>query len=125
MNGNAHKCADHVAANQVSRLCKRTIDDAIDEYRWSAKRANQEDIVSWTEIFFINKTNDFLKIDTNHEGDGEVEIYSITGQSVLKKTINFTKGNQSEIEISRLPKGLYIVNIKDDKGTYSKKVLKQ
>ncbi|MBP1223560.1 RICIN domain-containing protein [Flavobacterium sp. 1355] len=74
---------------------------------------------------FINKTNDYLKIDTNHEGDGEVEIYSLTGQSVLKRTVHFTKGNQSEIEISRLPKGLYIVNIKDDKGTYSKKVLKQ
>jgi glucosylceramidase len=74
---------------------------------------------------FINKTNDYLKIDTNHEGDGEVEIYSLTGQSVLKRTVNFTKGNQSEIEISRLPKGLYIVNIKDDKGTFSKKVLKQ
>jgi glucosylceramidase len=74
---------------------------------------------------FINKTNDYLKIDTNHEGDGEVEIYSLTGQSVLKRTVHFTKGNQSEIEISRLPKGLYVVNIKDDKGTYSKKVLKQ
>lgn len=74
---------------------------------------------------FINKTNDYLKIDTNHEGDAEVEIYSLTGQSVLKRTVNFTKGNQSEIEISRLPKGLYIVNIKDDKGTFSKKVLKQ
>jgi glucosylceramidase len=74
---------------------------------------------------FVNKTNDYLKIDTNHEGEGEVEIYSLTGQSVLKRTVNFTKGNQSEIEISRLPKGLYIVNIKDDKGTFSKKVLKQ
>ncbi|RZJ74762.1 MAG: T9SS type A sorting domain-containing protein [Flavobacterium sp.] len=74
---------------------------------------------------YINKTNDYLKIDTSHEGDGVVELYSVTGQSVLKKSVSFTKGTPSEIEISKLPKGLYIVKINDSKGSYSKKVLKQ
>ncbi|MBF4494380.1 RICIN domain-containing protein [Flavobacterium sp. MR2016-29] len=74
---------------------------------------------------FINSTNDYLKIDTNHEGNGEVEIFSISGQSLLKKTVNFVKGNQSEIEISRLPKGVYIVRVNDSKGSYSKKIVKQ
>ncbi|KQW98641.1 RICIN domain-containing protein [Flavobacterium sp. Root420] len=74
---------------------------------------------------FINSTNDYLKIDTNHEGNGDVEIFSIAGQSVLKKTLSFVKGSQSEIEISRLPKGVYVVRINDSEGSYSKKVLKQ
>ncbi|WP_029273409.1 RICIN domain-containing protein [Flavobacterium sp. KJJ] len=74
---------------------------------------------------FINSTNDYLKIDTNHEGNGEVEIFSISGQSILKKTVNFVKGNQSEIEISRLPKGVYVVRVNDSKGSYSKKIVKQ
>lgn len=74
---------------------------------------------------FINSTNDYLKIDTNHEGNGEVELFSITGQSVLKKTVSFVKGSQSEIEISKLSKGVYVVRVNDSKGSYSKKVLKQ
>lgn len=74
---------------------------------------------------YINPTNDYLKIDTNHEGNGEVELFSITGQSVLKKTVSFVKGSQSEIEISRLPKGVYVVRVNDSQGSYSKKVLKQ
>jgi glucosylceramidase len=74
---------------------------------------------------FINSTNDYLKIDTNHEGNGDVEIFSIAGQSVLKKTLSFVKGSQSEIEISRLPRGVYVVRINDSEGSYSKKVLKQ
>ena len=74
---------------------------------------------------FINSTNDYLKIDTNHEGNAEVEVFSITGQSVLKKTVSFVKGSQSEIEISRLPKGVYVVRVNDSEGSYSKKVLKQ
>lgn len=74
---------------------------------------------------FINSTNDYLKIDTSHEGSADVEIFNIGGQSLVKKNVNFVKGNPSEIEISRLPKGVYIVRINDSEGSYSKKVLKQ
>lgn len=74
---------------------------------------------------YINPTNDYLKIDTNHEGNGEVEVFSMAGQSILKKTVSFVKGSQSEIEISRLPKGVYVVKVNDSQGSYSKKVLKQ
>jgi glucosylceramidase len=73
---------------------------------------------------FINSTNDYLKIDTNHKGNAEVEIFSITGQSLIKKSVTF-EGTQSEVEISRLPKGVYVVRVNDSEGSYSKKVLKQ
>ncbi|KAF2342243.1 RICIN domain-containing protein [Flavobacterium tistrianum] len=74
---------------------------------------------------FVNETDDSLKIDTSHEGDAEVQVFNITGQPVLKKNVKFVKGNQAEIEISRLPKGVYIVKVNDSKGSYSKKILKQ
>lgn len=74
---------------------------------------------------FINSANDYLKIDTNHEGSADVAIFNIAGQSILKKNVNFVKGNQTEIEISRLPKGVYVVRVTDNQGSYSKKVLKQ
>ncbi|SEP22357.1 glucosylceramidase [Flavobacterium sp. CF108] len=74
---------------------------------------------------FINSANDYLKIDTNHEGSADVAIFNIAGQSILKKNVNFVKGNQAEIEISRLPKGVYVVRVTDSQGSYSKKILKK
>ncbi|MEP6931386.1 MAG: T9SS type A sorting domain-containing protein [Flavobacterium sp.] len=96
----------------------------------TAKKGITKDIITETESqndrsIFINSTNDYLRIGTSHQGNGEIEVFTITGQSVLKKSVNFVKGNQSEIEISKLPKGLYIVRLNDSEGSYSKKVLKQ
>ncbi|MFB3386537.1 RICIN domain-containing protein [Flavobacterium sp. LAR06] len=73
---------------------------------------------------FINSTNDYLKIDSNHRGNADIEIFAISGQSVLKKIVTLD-GNQSEVEIPRLPKGVYVVRVTDNKGSYSKKVLTQ
>ncbi|KRD59641.1 beta-glucosidase [Flavobacterium sp. Root935] len=74
---------------------------------------------------FVDEASNYLKIDTNHQGSADVQIFNITGQPVLKKTINFVKGNQPEIEISRLPKGVYVVRVTDGEGSYSKKILKE
>ncbi|MCP2028835.1 glucosylceramidase [Flavobacterium sp. HSC-32F16] len=74
---------------------------------------------------FIDEVSGHLKIETNHEGSADVQIFNVSGQSVLKRSVNFVKGNLSEIEVSRLPKGVYIVRVNDGTGSYSKKVLKQ
>jgi len=95
----------------------------------TAKRALTETVVngetSADMTIFINSTNDYLKIDTNHEGNATVEVFNIGGQNIIKKNVDFVKGNPSEIEVSRLPKGVYIVRVNDKTGSYSKKVLKQ
>ncbi|MHC0442973.1 RICIN domain-containing protein [Flavobacterium sp. 3-210] len=99
---------------QVESTAKKALAQTI-----SAEEENPNDMV-----IFINSSNDYLKIDTNHKGSAEVEVYSLEGQNVLKKSVNF-EGRQSEIEISRLPKGIYVVRVNDNTGSYSKKVLKQ
>jgi glucosylceramidase len=43
----------------------------------------------------------------------------------LKRSIDFVNGTEAEVEISKLPKGLYIVKVNDSRGTYSKKVAKK
>lgn len=91
----------------------------------TAQTAVVENASSNDMTIFVNETDDSLKIDTNHEGDAEVQVFNITGQPVLKKNVKFVKGNQAEVEISRLPKGVYIVKVNDSKGSYSKKILKQ
>lgn len=92
----------------------------------AAKKAATSEINAVSDFsLYINLTNDYLKINTPNSGSGQVEVYSVAGQSVLKRTVNFESGNEAEIEISKLPRGLYVVKVNDSKRSYSKKVLKQ
>ncbi|WP_428232088.1 RICIN domain-containing protein [Flavobacterium sp.] len=92
----------------------------------ASKKALPEEVAIVSDFsLYINNTNDYLKINTLNSGSGEVEIYSATGQRLQKRTVNFVNGNEAEIEISKLPKGLYIVKVTDSQRSYSKKVVKQ
>jgi O-glycosyl hydrolase len=93
----------------------------------TSKKDLSKDVKSTSEnetSIYVNSTRDYLKINAANSGAGEVEIYSISGQSVLKKVISFVKGSESEVEISRLPEGVYIVKINDGKEISTKKILK-
>jgi glucosylceramidase len=90
----------------------------------TAKKVTIEPTVSEFSVY-INSTNDYLKINTPNSGSGQVEVYSVGGQSVLKRTVDFENGTEAAIEISKLPKGLYVVRVNDSQKSYSKKVLKQ
>lgn len=91
----------------------------------TAKKAALEDVASTDLSVYINNSNDYLKINTPNSGSGQVEIYSVTGQILLKRSIDFVNGTEAEVEISKLPKGLYIVKVNDSKGSYSKKIAKK
>ncbi|MFH7017100.1 RICIN domain-containing protein [Flavobacterium sp. FlaQc-47] len=92
----------------------------------AAKKVATEEVNADSDFsLYINSTNDYLKINTPNSGSGQVEVYSVTGQSVLKRSVDFVNGNEAEIEISKLPKGMYVVKVNDSKASYSKKVLKQ
>lgn len=92
----------------------------------AAKKVGAADVSTPSDFsLYINSTNEYLKINTPNSGSGQVEVYNASGQSVLKRTVDFTSGNEAEIEISKLPKGLYVVKVSDSERSYSKKVLKQ
>ncbi|KQB40333.1 Beta-glucosidase [Flavobacterium aquidurense] len=92
----------------------------------AAKKVAVEEVTGSQDFsLYINPTNEYLKINTPNSGSGQVEVYNASGQSVLKRTIDFISGNEAEIEISKLPKGLYVVKVSDSERSYSKKVLKQ
>ncbi len=73
----------------------------------------------------INATNEYLTINTNNKGNGTVELYSIAGLQVLESNVVFEIGNSSKVDISNLPKGIYIVRITNSQGAFSKKIIKQ
>lgn len=92
----------------------------------ASKKVAIEDVETVSDFaVYINSTNNYLKINTPNSGSGQVEVYNALGQNVLKRTVDFTTGNEAEIEISQLPKGFYVVKVNDSKRSYSKKVLKQ
>jgi hypothetical protein len=50
---------------------------------------------------------------------GKITILDLTGNVMIEDNLN-----NKQIDISNLVSGLYIVNIKTDKGVYRKKILK-
>lgn len=72
---------------------------------------------------FQNSTNNELRIilSTNYSKQSTISIYTINSQKVLEQTSN-TK--ETKLDISKLNKGVYILNIKNNSGVFTKKIIK-
>lgn len=69
---------------------------------------------------YPTKTKDVVNILIPKEGK-TIEIFDISGKSVMKTNAK----NFQTIDLSKLPKGVYIVNIKTNNNVISKKVIKE
>ena len=50
------------------------------------------------------------------EGKITIELYSVDGQKLINKNMNYHTGmNKYSINVSNLPKGIYLLNIYDEK----------
>ncbi|MEL6732444.1 MAG: T9SS type A sorting domain-containing protein, partial [Bacteroidota bacterium] len=73
-----------------------------------------------------NPVKDVLFIhNKGWETKADILIRNIVGQTVARSTVAFTPGGASQIEISPLPKGLYILEIKVNGASISHKILKE
>jgi hypothetical protein len=70
-----------------------------------------------------NPSNDELSLRIEAQGytEGRIEIYSLSGRKVLAKALH---ENHETINLSCIPKGLYIVNIRIDGKVISKRIIK-
>lgn len=66
-------------------------------------------------VFIQSKSNSNLKIS--------ISLTNVIGQEVQQKII--TNTNQYELSLKNLPVGIYILNISDDKGSGSMKIIKE
>ncbi|MBK8586074.1 MAG: T9SS type A sorting domain-containing protein [Bacteroidetes bacterium] len=72
---------------------------------------------------FPNPVSDRLKISNHKLSDLVVEIYDIEGRKIMVKNL---PANESEIDLSQLENGLYLISIrsKDSDRMYRKKIIK-
>lgn len=63
-----------------------------------------------------------IHIESTRTTIEKLEIYDVTGKLLLKKKIN---ANYAKIDISSLEKGMYLMNITNQNGRITKKLLKQ
>ena len=88
----------------------------VDAASLSTSSVTAESIVS----VYPSRTKDIISILIPNSGKS-IEVFDLTGKSILKTT---AKSFQT-IDLNHLPKGVYIVNIKTEKDTVSKKIIKE
>jgi len=78
-----------------------------------------EDFNSTNNIsVFPNPVKDFLFLDINASNTQEAifELYNVAGQQlILSKSININKGQVISIDLTSIPKGMYVYQIKGEK----------
>ncbi|WP_188407847.1 T9SS type A sorting domain-containing protein [Hyunsoonleella pacifica] len=76
-----------------------------------------------SSIFISNPVNNEINIKGLTSNVKEVIVYSLLGQKVLTKEVN-TQSSLS-LDASALTSGMYLVEMKGDKGSFTKKIVKQ
>ena len=71
---------------------------------------------------FPSPADKFITIHLEENKSALVSLTNLEGKLVMQKTIS---QSENQIDVSLLPKGNYLINIKTDKGEYSQKISKQ
>ena len=78
-------------------------------------------------VIYPNPANNFIQLKYNGKtlSNVEVKIFDILGKIVFTKNINLTQSDEQTIDVSSLPKGIYIVKISGNDFTSSKLITKE
>ncbi len=71
---------------------------------------------------FPNPTDNFLTVQFNEATHATITVTDIDGKLIMQKAIS---QNQFKLDISSLPKAIYLINIKTEKGEFNQKFIKQ
>ncbi|MFH7018421.1 family 16 glycosylhydrolase [Flavobacterium sp. FlaQc-47] len=95
----------------------------------SAKKAavvmEEFEVANTAFVMYPNPANNTVQLSLPENLDNKtVTIYDESGTLLLEKKID-ADVNESQIDLSRLRKGIYILNFKSDQKNWSKKLIKQ
>jgi hypothetical protein len=87
---------------------------------------NELSIGDYSETFYIfpNPTTGELTINNEQLTINNIEIFDVYGRSVSKPETRNPKP-ETVLDISHLPSGIYFIKIETEKGTVTKKIIKQ
>ena len=89
----------------------------------SALSIEKETINSIVDVnIYPNPTSSILNLKVNNQQIKEVKIYNLMGKEVVKKSSRESK--IENINISQLSTGMYLIQIKTDVSTFTKKIMK-
>lgn len=95
----------------------------------AAKKANvaAEEVQAEETVFVVypNPASSYIQVAVPENLDNKIiTIYDNSGTPVLQNNVQ-TGANESVIDISRLTKGIYILNFKSDQKSWTKKLIKK
>jgi|TARA_B110000908_G_C10203847_1_gene426676 hypothetical protein len=82
--------------------------------------SNEEENIDKVQLY-PNPTNNILKLKLPNESDGSVEFFNVLGENVLSKSLSLTT---TQINVSKLKSGIYLVRIQTKKQSIVKKLVK-
>ena len=76
--------------------------------------------------FYPNPVENFLnlKLENGNSWNGNISIYSITGDLLFSKKISIESNQETKINISEIPNGLYFMKALNSEGGFIKKFIK-
>jgi dienelactone hydrolase len=83
---------------------------------------NEDEWISSLNIY-PNPIKETLFIDVINSSELKINLFSIMGQKI--ETKNIIEGNKLKIELSDLPKGIYIVKISGNNSSITKRLIKE
>ena len=76
---------------------------------------------SLENVSVYTSNNEILKIEGIRNGEAQVKLYSILGKKLVN--VRFTANSNNSIALPKLKIGVYIIEVKDETGTLSKKLI--
>ncbi len=82
---------------------------------------SSNDAIAKAVTIYPNPVSDILRISVKDVNEVKVTIFTVSGQFVTKYLL---KGYENEVDLSKLSKGTYLIQLNTDKGTTTKRIVK-
>ncbi|NDP28083.1 MAG: T9SS type A sorting domain-containing protein [Flavobacterium sp.] len=94
------------------------------QLRWASGSLNTVTNIKQNNFsVYPNPAKDLMFIASDESLISDINITDLNGRIVMKNTFN--KVSQAQIDIAPLATGLYIMNVKSDSGSFTKKIIKK
>ena len=95
---------------------------AIDDFSVTTGTLSTEDFFANNFSIYPNPTSDILNLKSNSLNIQNVQITDLNGRSLI--SVNYDSTTTTQLEVSSLSNGIYILNVTTDSGTGTSKFVK-